>query len=48
VRRDLAYKPNVSQVQDDTVKAYDNRPVGIATLQGRIAREHQRLQNLLG
>jgi len=43
----LAHQPNVSQAQHDAVKAYDNRLVGISKLQGTIAREHQRLQNLL-
>jgi hypothetical protein len=38
----------VSQAQHDAVKAYDDRLVGIAKLQGKIAAEHQRLQNLLG
>jgi len=44
----LARQPNVSQAQHDAVKAYDNRLVGITKLQGKIAAEHQRLQNLLG
>jgi hypothetical protein len=44
----LAHQPNVSQAQHDAVKAYDDRLVGITRLQGRIAAEHQRLQNLLG
>jgi hypothetical protein len=44
----LAHQPNVSQAQHDAVKAYDERLVGITKLQGRIAAEHQRLQNLLG
>jgi hypothetical protein len=44
----LAHQPNVSQAQHDAVKAYDNRLVGITKLQGKIAAEHQRLQNLLG
>ena len=43
----LAHQPNVSQAQHNAVKAYDNRLVGISKLQGTIAREHQRLQNLL-
>jgi hypothetical protein len=43
----LAHQPNVSQAQHNAVKAYDNRLVGIPRLQGTIAREHQRLQNLL-
>ena len=43
----LAHRPNVSQAQHHAVKAYDNRLVGISKLQGTIAREHQRLQNLL-
>jgi hypothetical protein len=44
----LSHQPNVSQAQHNAVKAYDNRLVGISKLQGTIAREHQRLQNLLG
>jgi hypothetical protein len=44
----LAHQPNVSQAQHDAVKAYDDRLVGISKLQGKIAAEHQRLQNLLG
>jgi hypothetical protein len=44
----LAHQPNVSQAQHNAVKAYDNRLLGISKLQGKIAREHQRLQNLLG
>jgi hypothetical protein len=44
----LAHQPNVSQAQHDAVKAYDNRLVGISKLQGKIAAEHQRLQNQLG
>jgi hypothetical protein len=44
----LAHQPNVSQAQHDAVKAYDNRLLGISKLQGKIAREHQRLQNKLG
>jgi hypothetical protein len=44
----LAHQPNVSQAQHDAVKAYDQRLVGISKLQGKIAAEHQRLQNLLG
>jgi len=44
----LAHQPNVSQAQHDAVKAYDNRLEGITKLQGKIAAEHQRLQNLLG
>ena len=44
----LAHQPNVSQAQHDAVKAYDERLVGITKLQGKIAAEHQRLQNLLG
>ena len=43
----LAHQPNVSQAQHNAVKAYDNRLLGISKLQGKIAREHQRLQNLL-
>ena len=43
----LAHQPNVSQAQHNAVKAYNNRLVGISKLQGTIAREHQRLQNLL-
>ena len=43
----LSHQPNVSQAQHNAVKAYDNRLVGISKLQGTIAREHQRLQNLL-
>lgn len=44
----LAHQPNVTQAQHDAVKAYDNRLLGISKLQGKIAREHQRLQNELG
>jgi hypothetical protein len=44
----LAHQPNVSQAQHDAVKAYDDRLIGLSKLQGRIAAEHQRLQNLLG
>lgn len=44
----LSHQPNVSQAQHDAVKAYDDRLVGISRLQGKIAQEHQRLQNLLG
>ncbi|MDQ2966968.1 MAG: hypothetical protein M3R37_01435 [Actinomycetota bacterium] len=44
----LAHQPNVSQAQHNAVKAYNNRLVGISKLQGKIAREHQRLQNQLG
>jgi hypothetical protein len=44
----LAHQPNVSQAQHDAVKAYNNRLVGISKLQGKIAAEHQRLQNKLG
>lgn len=44
----LAHQPNVSQAQHDAVTAYDDRLVGLTKLQGRIAAEHQRLQNLLG
>ena len=44
----LAHQPNVSQAQHDAVKAYDNRLVSISKLQGKIAAEHQRLQNQLG
>jgi len=44
----LSHQPNVSQAQHDAVKAYDNRLLGISKLQGKIAREHQRLQNQLG
>ena len=44
----LAHQPNVSQAQHDAVKAYDDRLVGITKLQGKIAAEHQRLQNQLG
>jgi len=43
----LAHQPKVSQAQHNAVKAYDNRVVGISKLQRTIAREHQRLQNLL-
>ena len=43
----LSHQPNVSQAQHNAVKAYDNRLVGISKLQGKIAAEHQRLQNLL-
>jgi hypothetical protein len=43
----LAHQPNVSQAQHDAVKAYDDRLIGLSKLQGRIAAEHQRLQNLL-
>ena len=43
----LSHQPNVSQAQHNAVKAYDNRLVGISKLQGTIAAEHQRLQNLL-
>jgi hypothetical protein len=43
----LAHQPNVSQAQHNAVKAYDNRLVGISKLEATIAREHQRLQNLL-
>lgn len=43
----LAHQPNVSQAQHDAVKAYDNRLVRISKLQGKIAAEHQRLQNQL-
>jgi hypothetical protein len=44
----LARQPNVSQAQHNAVKAYNERLVGISKLQGKIAAEHQRLQNLLG
>jgi hypothetical protein len=44
----LSHQPNVSQAQHNAVKAYDNRLLGISKLQGRIAAEHQRLQNQLG
>jgi hypothetical protein len=44
----LAHQPNVSQAQHNAVKAYNNRLVRLSKLQGEIAREHQRLQNLLG
>jgi hypothetical protein len=44
----LSHQPNVSQAQHDAVKAYDDRLVGVTKLQGKIAAEHQRLQNLLG
>lgn len=44
----LAHQPNVSQAQHNAVKAYNERLIGITDLQGRIAAEHQRLQNLLG
>jgi len=44
----LARQPNVSQAQHDAVKAYDDRLIGLSKLQGRIAAEHQRVQNLLG
>jgi hypothetical protein len=44
----LAHQPNVSQAQHNAVKAYDNRLLGISKLQGKIAREHQRLQDQLG
>jgi hypothetical protein len=43
----LSHQPNVSQAQHNPVKAYDKRLVGISKLQGKIAAEHQRLQNLL-
>jgi hypothetical protein len=43
----LAHQPNVTQAQHNAVKAYDNRLLGISKLEGDIAREHQRLQNLL-
>jgi hypothetical protein len=44
----LAHQPNVSKAEHDAVKAYDDRLVGLSRLQGKIAAEHQRLQNLLG
>ena len=44
----LSHQPNVSQAQHDAIKAYDNRLVGITKLQGKIAAEHQRIQNELG
>jgi hypothetical protein len=44
----LARQPNVTQAQHDAVKAYDERLIGLTKLQGKIAAEHQRLQNLLG
>ena len=44
----LSHQPNVSQAQHDAVKAYDNRLVSITKLQGKIAAEHQHLQNELG
>jgi hypothetical protein len=44
----LAHQPNVSQAQHNAVKAYNKRLIGISKLQGEIAAEHQRLQNLLG
>jgi len=44
----LAHQPNVTQAQNSAVKAYNQRLVRITRLQGRIAAEHQRLQNLLG
>ena len=44
----LAHQPNVSQAQHDAVKAYDDRLIGITKLQGKIAAEHQRIQNELG
>jgi hypothetical protein len=44
----LGHQPNVSEAQHNAVKAYDNRLVKISKLQGKIAEEHQRLQNLLG
>lgn len=44
----LAHQPNVTQAQHDAVKAYDDRLVGLTKLQGRVAAEHQRLQNILG
>jgi hypothetical protein len=44
----LAHQPNVSQAQHNAVKAYNERLIGITELQGKIAAEHQRLQNLLG
>jgi hypothetical protein len=44
----LAHQPNVTQAQHDAVKAYDDRLIGLTKLQGRIAAEHQRLQNELG
>ena len=43
----LAHQPNVSQAQHDAVKAYDSRLIRISKLQGKIAAEHQRLQNKL-
>jgi hypothetical protein len=44
----LSHQPNVSQAQHDAVKAYDDRRIGLTKLQGGIAAEHQRLQNLPG
>lgn len=44
----LAHQPNVSQAQHNAVKEYDNRLLGISKLQGKIAQEHQGLQNQLG
>lgn len=44
----LAHQPNVSEAQHNAVKAYDDRLVGLTRLQGKIAAEHQRLQNQLG
>ena len=44
----LSRQPNVSEAQHNAVKAYDSRLVGLSKLQGKIAREHQRLQDLLG
>jgi hypothetical protein len=43
----LAHQPNVSQAEHNAVKAYDNRLLRISRLQGKIAAEHQRLQNQL-
>lgn len=39
---------DVTQAQHNAVKAYDNRLLGPSKLQGKIARDHQRLQNPLG
>jgi hypothetical protein len=44
----LAHQPNVTQAQHDAVKAYDDRLIGLTKLQGSIAAERQRLQNILG
>jgi hypothetical protein len=44
----LGHQPNVSGAEHNAVKAYDNRLVRLSKLQGKIAREHQRLQDVLG